>query len=99
MEGTIPEALLQNGQLLGTIHFSRNNLNGTIPTEFAALPLTDLRLDENALSGSIPAQLGSISTLRKYIIRLLSRSHITGRTQSDSRLCNRHFGVAVQHAE
>lgn len=70
MEGTIPEVLLQNAPLLGTIHFSRTNLNGTIPTEFAMLPLTDLRLDENVLSGSIPAQLGSISTLREYIIRL-----------------------------
>jgi len=65
LEGTIPEIFLQNSPLLGTLHLSRSNLNGTIPTELAMLPLTDLRLDENALSGPIPAQLGSISTLRK----------------------------------
>lgn len=66
MEGSIPEIMLENAPLLGTIHLSRMNLNGTVPTELAALPLTDLRLDENELTGPIPAALGSVAGLRKY---------------------------------
>ena len=71
LEGSIPEVMLQNTPLLGTIHLSRNNLNGTIPTELAALPVTDLRLDENALTGPIPAALGTLSQLRKYCAYIL----------------------------
>jgi len=70
MEGSIPEIVLQNTPLLGTIHLSRNNLNGTIPTEVAALPLTDLRLDVNSLTGPIPAALGNVASLRKLFCSL-----------------------------
>lgn len=85
LEGSIPEIVLQNTPLLGTIHLSRTNLNGTIPTELAALPITDLRLDENALTGPIPAALGTISGLRKLCtcillftaaMRCLTQTHI-----------------------
>lgn len=66
MEGTIPSIILQNAPLLGTLHLSRMKLTGTIPIDFAPLPINDLRLDENALTGPIPAALGSASSLRKF---------------------------------
>ena len=65
MEGTISPMMLLKSNLLGTIHLSRGSLSGTIPSEFASLPITDLRLDENDFSGAIPTELGSVASLRK----------------------------------
>ena len=70
MGGTIPEIVFQTTPLLGTIHLSRTMLNGTIPMEFSAMNVTDLRLDENALTGPIPSELGLIVGLRKYFCAL-----------------------------
>ncbi|XP_068666649.1 probable leucine-rich repeat receptor-like serine/threonine-protein kinase At3g14840 [Aristolochia californica] len=50
------------------IDFSRNFLNGTIPPEWGTLPLVNISLVGNRLSGSLPKQIGNISTLRNLIL-------------------------------
>jgi hypothetical protein len=64
MEGTIPETMLLKSKFLGTIHLSRGGFDGTIPSELALPPVSDLRLDENYFSSAIPTELGSITSLR-----------------------------------
>ncbi|KAH7651414.1 Non-specific serine/threonine protein kinase protein [Dioscorea alata] len=53
---------------LQTIDLSRNYLSGTIPVAWASLPLTKLALLGNRISGSIPEEIGDISTLQELIL-------------------------------
>lgn len=46
---------------------SENGLTGTIPSEFGALvDLSVLHLENNKLSGQVPAQLGNLKKLGKF---------------------------------
>ncbi|KAK9199271.1 hypothetical protein WN944_014459 [Citrus x changshan-huyou] len=46
-----------------SIDLTRNYLNGTIPSEWASLPLVNVSLYGNRLTGAIPKAVASISTL------------------------------------
>ncbi|KAM7252484.1 hypothetical protein ACFE04_024367 [Oxalis oulophora] len=66
LNGEIPDEFA-NLTYLQEIDFTRNYLNGTIPTSLTKLPLVGQQSDRqmlgNRLSGLIPKELGSISTL------------------------------------
>ncbi|RVW59332.1 putative LRR receptor-like serine/threonine-protein kinase [Vitis vinifera] len=47
---------------------TRNYFNGSIPTSFSRLPLVNLSLLGNRLSGSIPKEIGGIATLEELIL-------------------------------
>ncbi|RVW59331.1 putative leucine-rich repeat receptor-like serine/threonine-protein kinase [Vitis vinifera] len=47
---------------------TRNYFNGSIPTSFSRLPLVNLSLLGNRLSGSIPKEIGDIATLEELIL-------------------------------
>ncbi|KAK4255943.1 hypothetical protein QN277_008868 [Acacia crassicarpa] len=53
---------------LQELDFSRNYLNGTIPKDFAKLPLIKLSLLGNRISGSIPTEISNISTLEELVL-------------------------------
>ncbi|XP_065009140.1 probable LRR receptor-like serine/threonine-protein kinase At1g07650 isoform X1 [Musa acuminata AAA Group] len=63
LSGTLPPemARLRN---LNIIDFTRNYLNGTIPVEWATLPLMNLSLLGNRLSGEIPQWIGNLTNLK-----------------------------------
>ncbi|XP_073006943.1 probable LRR receptor-like serine/threonine-protein kinase At1g53440 isoform X1 [Typha latifolia] len=63
LTGILPDELA-NLTFLSSIDFSRNYLNGSIPTKWASLPLTHLSLQGNRISGSIPEEIGSITALQ-----------------------------------
>ncbi|KFK35730.1 hypothetical protein AALP_AA4G029200 [Arabis alpina] len=53
---------------LRVIDLSRNYLTGTIPTTLSKIPLTNLSLIGNRLSGPVPSQLGDITTLTELLL-------------------------------
>uniref|UniRef100_A0A7N0SY13 non-specific serine/threonine protein kinase n=1 Tax=Kalanchoe fedtschenkoi TaxID=63787 RepID=A0A7N0SY13_KALFE len=53
---------------LKEIDLSRNYVNGTIPSSLSKLPLVILSLLGNRLSGSIPKEIGDISTLEQLVL-------------------------------
>ncbi|KAJ4981364.1 hypothetical protein NE237_032201 [Protea cynaroides] len=53
---------------LQEIDLSRNYINGTIPAEWVSLPLVNIALLGNRLSGQIPKEFGNITTLRNLIL-------------------------------
>lgn len=101
-EGTIPAMVLESSSLLGTIHLSKMNLTGSIPTTFGALPMVDLRLDENRFSGEVPSELGSVSEMRKYFdgsmwLGYASRRAVPLKSSVTSfYLSRRHSRIAIQ---
>ncbi|XP_057766389.1 probable LRR receptor-like serine/threonine-protein kinase At1g53440 isoform X2 [Salvia miltiorrhiza] len=67
MTGTLPEEFV-NLTHLQEIDFSRNYLNGSIPTAFGQLQIVKLSLLGNRISGRIPAEIGDIATLEELIL-------------------------------
>eukprot|EP00261_Vitis_vinifera_P031299 XP_019072542.1 PREDICTED: probable leucine-rich repeat receptor-like serine/threonine-protein kinase At3g14840 [Vitis vinifera] len=53
---------------LQELDLTRNYFNGSIPTSFSRLPLVNLSLLGNRLSGSIPKEIGDIATLEELIL-------------------------------
>ncbi|CAN6690846.1 unnamed protein product [Malus baccata var. baccata] len=51
-----------------SIDLTRNYLSGTIPPEWSSLPLVNISLLGNRLTGSIPKELGDITTLKSLDI-------------------------------
>ncbi|KAL3508791.1 hypothetical protein ACH5RR_028192 [Cinchona calisaya] len=67
LTGTLPTEFANLSHLL-IIDLSRNYINGSIPTNFSRLPLTNLSLLGNRISGPIPEEIGDISTLLELIL-------------------------------
>ncbi|XP_068641163.1 probable leucine-rich repeat receptor-like serine/threonine-protein kinase At3g14840 [Aristolochia californica] len=63
----LPPELVQL-PFLQEIDFTRNFLNGTIPPEWGSLLLVNVSLLGNRLSGSLPKQIGNITTLRNLTL-------------------------------
>nr|XP_028944941.1 probable LRR receptor-like serine/threonine-protein kinase At1g53420 [Malus domestica] len=63
LQGTLPVELV-NLTYLQEIDLNRNYLSGTIPPEWSSLPLLNISLLGNRLTGSIPKELGDITTLK-----------------------------------
>ncbi|KAK9907158.1 hypothetical protein M0R45_002403 [Rubus argutus] len=61
---------------LQAIDLTRNYLYGTIPREWASLPLVKISLGGNRLTGSIPMDLANISTLKSFVIDFNSFSGV-----------------------
>ncbi|XP_077226858.1 leucine-rich repeat (LRR) family protein isoform X1 [Tasmannia lanceolata] len=67
LSGVLPPEL--NGlPYLQEIDLTNNFLNGTIPLQWATLPLQKIALIGNRLSGSIPKELGNITTLKELVL-------------------------------
>ncbi|THG23333.1 hypothetical protein TEA_010781 [Camellia sinensis var. sinensis] len=60
--GILPPELVKLPHLQ-EFDISRNYVNGTIPPEWGSLPLVDISLLGNRITGSIPSQIGNITTL------------------------------------
>ncbi|WOL14655.1 putative LRR receptor-like serine/threonine-protein kinase [Canna indica] len=67
LTGTLP-AEFANLTFLTDIDLTWNYLNGTIPVAWASLPLVHLSILGNRVSGTIPKELGDISTLKELIL-------------------------------
>ncbi|XP_058103388.1 uncharacterized protein LOC131246945 [Magnolia sinica] len=67
LAAVLPEEFA-NLTFLGHLDLSRNYLNGSIPATWASLPLVNLSVMGNRISGRIPKELGNISTLKILII-------------------------------
>ncbi|XP_077226673.1 putative LRR receptor-like serine/threonine-protein kinase At1g53430 [Tasmannia lanceolata] len=67
LTGVLPEEFA-NLTFLRVLDLTRNYLNGTIPASWGSLPLTDLSLVGNRISGPIPEELGNITTLTSLVI-------------------------------
>jgi hypothetical protein len=65
LTGTFPEHLLANNQDLSTLRLGNNTLHGTLPDTFSG-PFRIIELEHNNFDGTIPTQLGSLSTIRKF---------------------------------
>ncbi|KAI9083521.1 hypothetical protein K1719_034463 [Acacia pycnantha] len=65
--GEIPSEFGNLTQLI-QLDLTRNYLNGTIPTVFTGVPLVNLSLLGNRISGPIPAELGEIATLQELVL-------------------------------
>ena len=63
--GTIPTELCQLSKLK-ELQLTRNMNNGTIPSCIESLPLIELDLAHNRLSGSIPNELGNLGDTLSY---------------------------------
>ncbi|KAI8558022.1 hypothetical protein RHMOL_Rhmol04G0056400 [Rhododendron molle] len=68
LTGTLP-AEFANLTFLKEIDLTRNYINGTLPTNFAKLPLTILTLWGNHINGSIPREIGDIATLEELVLK------------------------------
>jgi hypothetical protein len=62
--GSLPSALGQLS-LLAYVYADRLGLTGTLPSQLFRLPLRELYLDGNALTGSVPTWISSLSTLKQ----------------------------------
>nr|XP_010921615.1 probable LRR receptor-like serine/threonine-protein kinase At1g53430 isoform X1 [Elaeis guineensis] len=67
LTGVLPEEFA-NLTYLSVLDLSWNYLNGSIPANWASLPLTQLSLLGNRISGSIPRELGSIISLQSLVL-------------------------------
>ncbi|KAF9618119.1 hypothetical protein IFM89_000235 [Coptis chinensis] len=68
LEGELPDDFA-NLPFLTEINLTRSFLNGTIPKNWASLPLVTLSLIGNLIGGTIPIEIGSISTLQELILQ------------------------------
>jgi len=64
--GTLSEDIFKNLNLLSVLQLGFMTLNGTIPSSLTALPLSDVRLESNQFTGTVPAAFGSISSLQYF---------------------------------
>ncbi|XP_020888795.1 probable leucine-rich repeat receptor-like serine/threonine-protein kinase At3g14840 [Arabidopsis lyrata subsp. lyrata] len=53
---------------LQEIDLSRNFLNGSIPPEWASLPLVNISLLGNRITGPIPKEFGNLTNLRSFVL-------------------------------
>ncbi|XP_077227042.1 putative LRR receptor-like serine/threonine-protein kinase At1g07650 [Tasmannia lanceolata] len=67
LSGVLPPEL-SGLPYLQEIDLSRNFLNGKIPLQWATLPLQKIALLGNRLSGSIPKEVGNITTLKELLL-------------------------------
>ncbi|XP_058095480.1 probable leucine-rich repeat receptor-like serine/threonine-protein kinase At3g14840 [Magnolia sinica] len=67
LQGVLPPELAKL-PYLQELDLTRNFLNGKIPPEWGAMPLVNISLLGNRLSGQIPKELGNISTLRNLTL-------------------------------
>ncbi|XP_019086266.1 PREDICTED: probable leucine-rich repeat receptor-like serine/threonine-protein kinase At3g14840 [Camelina sativa] len=67
LQGSLPKEFV-GLPYLQEINLARNYLNGSIPPEWGVLPLVNLTLLGNRLSGPIPKEIGNISTLRSLAL-------------------------------
>ncbi|XP_075669451.1 putative leucine-rich repeat receptor-like serine/threonine-protein kinase At3g14840 isoform X3 [Castanea sativa] len=67
LSGTLPPELV-NLPYLERINLGRNYLNGTIPPKWGSTRLVNISLIGNRLTGSIPKELGNISTLKSLAL-------------------------------
>ncbi|XP_062087291.1 probable LRR receptor-like serine/threonine-protein kinase At1g53440 isoform X2 [Humulus lupulus] len=65
--GVLPEEF-GNLTHLEVIDLTRNYISGSIPQSFFRLPLRNLSVSGNRLSGSIPPEIGNISTLTELVL-------------------------------
>ncbi|GMP66048.1 hypothetical protein CsSME_00026573 [Camellia sinensis var. sinensis] len=65
--GILPPELVKL-PYLQEFDISRNYVNGTIPPEWGSLPLVNISLLGNRITGSIPSQIGNITTLNSLIL-------------------------------
>ncbi|XP_062011661.1 probable leucine-rich repeat receptor-like serine/threonine-protein kinase At3g14840 isoform X2 [Rosa rugosa] len=75
LPGKLPPELIRL-PYLQEIDLSRNYLNGTIPPEWGALPLLNISLVGNRLTGSLPVELANITTLKSLAIDFNSFSGV-----------------------
>nr|XP_029117915.1 probable LRR receptor-like serine/threonine-protein kinase At1g53440 [Elaeis guineensis] len=68
LTGVLPDEFA-NLTFLSELDLTRNYLSGSIPAAWASLPLTLLSLLGNQISGSIPEELGRITTLQFLILQ------------------------------
>ncbi|PSR79074.1 Leucine-rich repeat receptor-like serine/threonine-protein kinase precursor [Actinidia chinensis var. chinensis] len=68
LQGKLPPELVKF-PYLQEIDLSRNYLNGTIPPEWASLPLVNIVVEFNLLSGAIPAELGDLPRIERIVIQ------------------------------
>ncbi|XP_022136558.1 probable LRR receptor-like serine/threonine-protein kinase At1g53430 [Momordica charantia] len=67
LTGILPAAF-GNLTQLQLIDLSRNFISGPIPREFARIPLVELSMLGNRLSGQIPPEIGDIATLEHLVL-------------------------------
>jgi hypothetical protein len=65
LTGTFPEHVLANNPNLSTLRLGDNTFYGTLPDTLSG-PLRDIELEHNNFNGTIPTQLGSLLTIRKF---------------------------------
>lgn len=68
-EGPFPTYLLSNNPLMGTIQFNRNSFEGPFLHDLlsvdSTLGVTNIDVNGNNLTGSIPSQINKFSALSK----------------------------------
>ncbi|KAL7186154.1 hypothetical protein ACSBR2_027994 [Camellia fascicularis] len=99
LSGILPPELVKLPHLQ-EFDISLNYVNGTIPPEWCSLPLVDISLLGNRITGPIPPQIGNITTLNSLILEFNELSgdlpQELGNLSSITRLyltSNNFFGV------
>ncbi|KAG2294713.1 hypothetical protein Bca52824_041382, partial [Brassica carinata] len=67
LQGSLPKEFA-GLPFLQEIDLSRNYLNGSIPPEWGTLPLVNISLLGNRISGPIPKEIGNITTLTSLVL-------------------------------
>ncbi|KAL0717217.1 hypothetical protein Bca4012_066539 [Brassica carinata] len=67
LQGSLPKEFA-GLPFLQEIDLSRNYLNGSIPCEWGTLPLIEISLLANRISGPIPKEIGNITTLINLVL-------------------------------
>ncbi|KAG7600462.1 Malectin domain [Arabidopsis suecica] len=67
LQGSLPKEFV-GLPLLQEIDLSRNYINGSIPPEWGVLPLVNISLHGNRLTGPIPKEFGNITTLTSLVL-------------------------------
>ncbi|GAB4849322.1 hypothetical protein Ancab_004123 [Ancistrocladus abbreviatus] len=67
LSGILP-AEFGNLTHLQELDLTQNYISGSIPTSFAKLPLVNLSLLDNRISGQIPDEIGQIATLESLVL-------------------------------
>ncbi|CAA7013861.1 unnamed protein product [Microthlaspi erraticum] len=67
LQGSLPKEFV-GLTFLQEIDLSRNYLNGSIPPEWGVLPLVNISLLGNRLTGPIPKEIGNIKTLTSLVL-------------------------------